>query len=346
MIGLGWRPGRYAGLAPPCSAPSNGSRHRSDSDSTPPPLPGNTTPGWRSAGASRPLIINVTERVAIDLEPTSLVIDNRPGEPVTKSVTITNRGNLPVVIGDIGAVPLDDEQKECRILRRAAEALDTEDPVTVDRLVEAIARAAKRVLDESGLLRVRNLTGTTELAPGQTMRLDLQIDLPTTLDPHTRYRGLVPIVTRDLQFVVVPFRVGGAPEKIPEKKTRSGARSAQAQTHDFPPHHHHAHHDPPHGVRARRSEMPHDTEHSTRHHHHEGGPSRSRDVHCGHHAGQFDGRGDGRLRRHPCITRDQQASPPAAPVQPVAQASLRVRGGALPWMLGLLLSLRVLCRRC
>ncbi|HEX2368533.1 MAG TPA: hypothetical protein VHM94_04790 [Acidimicrobiia bacterium] len=172
-------------------------------------------------GASRPLVINVTERVAIDLEPTSLVIDNRPGEPVTKSVTITNRGNLPVVIGDIGAVPLDDEQKECRILRRAAEALDTEDPVTVDRLVEAIARAAKRVLDESGLLRVRNLTGTTELAPGQTMRLDLQIDLPTTLDPHTRYRGLVPIVTRDLQFVVVPYRIGTAPETIPEKKTRT-----------------------------------------------------------------------------------------------------------------------------
>jgi hypothetical protein len=130
------------------------------------------------------------------------------------------------VIGDIGAVPLDDEQKECRILRRAAEALDTEDPVTVDRLVEAIARAAKRVLDESGLLRVRNLTGTTELAPGQTMRLDLQIDLPTTLDPHTRYRGRVPIVTRDLQFVVVPFRVGG-PEKTPEKKTRTARAPRQ-----------------------------------------------------------------------------------------------------------------------
>jgi hypothetical protein len=178
-------------------------------------------------GTSRPLIINVTERVAVDLEPNSLVIDNRPGEPITKSVTITNRGNLPVVIGDIGAVPLDDEQKECRILRRAAEALDTEDPVTVDRLVEAIARAAKRVLDESGLLRVRNLTGTTELAPGQTMRFDLQIDLPTTLDPHTRYRGTVPIVTRDLQFVVVPFRVGGPRETTPEKKTRTARAPRQ-----------------------------------------------------------------------------------------------------------------------
>jgi hypothetical protein len=59
------------------------------------------------------------------------------------------------------------------------------------------------------------------------MRLDLQIDLPTTLDPHTRYRGRVPIVTRDLQFVVVPFRVGGAPEKTPEKKTRTARAPRQ-----------------------------------------------------------------------------------------------------------------------
>ncbi len=167
-------------------------------------------------GSSRPLLISVVERIAIDLEPTSFVIENRPGESVSKSATVTNRGNVPVTIGEIGPVPLDDEQKECRILRRAAEALDSEETITLDRLVEAIARASKRVLDESGLLRVRNLSGTVEVSPGETVRLDLQVDVPATLDPHTRYRASAPIITKDLRFLIVPWRAS-----LPEKPVRS-----------------------------------------------------------------------------------------------------------------------------
>ena len=163
-------------------------------------------------GGVRPLILQIAEVVALDLSPPLLVVENRHGESVEKAVSVTNRGNVPLVIGEIGAVVLDDERFECRTLRRAAEVLGsaTED-VTVDHFLTEIARASRHVLERSGALRVRNLGGAVTVAPGETVSVGLRIDVPAGLDGHTRYVGTVPIYTQDLRFMVVPVRSSVAP---------------------------------------------------------------------------------------------------------------------------------------
>ena len=189
-------------------------------------------------GGIRPLVVQIAEVIDLDLSPSLLVVENRHGETVEKSVSVTNNGNVPLVIGDIGAVVLDDERFECRTLRRAAAKLGSYDrEVTVDSLVAEIALASREVLDRSGALRVRNLSGTVTVAPGETVRIDLRIDVPSTLEGHTRYVGTVPIYTEDLRFLVVPVRSSVESEEAeparvpaPAKKTSSPVRKSTGRT--------------------------------------------------------------------------------------------------------------------
>ena len=176
-------------------------------------------------GGVRPLVLQIAEVIDLDLSPSLLVVENRQGKAVEKSVSVTNRGNVPLVIGDIGAVVLDDERFECRTLRRAAAKLGSYDgEVTVDSLVTEIARASREVLERSGALRVRNLTGTVTVAPGETVRIDLRIDVPSTLESHTRYVGTVPIYTEDLRFLVVPVRSPAEPSDAEPARAPARAR--------------------------------------------------------------------------------------------------------------------------
>jgi hypothetical protein len=180
-------------------------------------------------GTTRQLVVQVAQRVSVDLEPRRILVANQPGGTTTASVVVTNQGNVAVTVGEIGAVPLDDEQRDCRILRRTVDALTADErEVSVERLLTEVTRASKQVLEEAGVLRIRNLSGPAEVPPGAVIRFDLSIEVPTTLDPHARYTGLAPIATGTLGFVVVPGIEGGVePSAPPKRATRRAARSAR-----------------------------------------------------------------------------------------------------------------------
>jgi hypothetical protein len=182
------------------------------------------------AGTTRQLVVQVAQRVSIDLEPRRILVANRPGATSAASVVVTNQGNVPVTVGEIGAVPLDDEQRDCRILRRTVEALTADErEVSVERLLTEVTRASKQVLDETGVLRIRNLSGPAEVPPGAVTRFDLSIEVPKTLDPHARYTGFVPIATSTLSFAVVPGIEGGVePSTAPKRAARRPAKAAAA----------------------------------------------------------------------------------------------------------------------
>lgn len=172
------------------------------------------------AGRRRPVLLQVAETVRLDVEPARLVIENRPDEVVTKRVIFSNGGNVPLTIGEIRAVPLDEELLICRAGRAAlAEVGDEVD--SVDELAVAVVRQINAILKQTGVLRVHNTAGTVELPPGAVQPVDLEIRVPAKLERRSRYFGSAAIYTTNLEFVVVP--VGGASTEGP-RTTRRGRR--------------------------------------------------------------------------------------------------------------------------
>jgi hypothetical protein len=178
-------------------------------------VPPHTQPGEYQAELTigtqtRPVLVHVTEQISLSISPSRLVLENRAGATAIRQVLFTNQGNVPLTIGEIGAVPLDDDLLVCRTLRAALKSLDEKlaqesgRPQTSDYLGE-VALQAKEVLDRAGALRVHNQEGAVALAPGESRLITLEIRVPDTLERRSRYRGQAAVYDADLSFVIVPI---------------------------------------------------------------------------------------------------------------------------------------------
>lgn len=187
-----------------------------------------TSPGRYEAeldvdGQISPVVIQVLENLALTLSPDRLVLLNQGGSTQTKSLLITNSGNVAISIGEIGAVPLDDDFISCRILRGTLNELQLEETVVtpekskkpppddeqkplriVGKILEAAVNQAADAFDKAGALRVHNASGLTPIAPGETKEINLEIKIPASLDRRHRYRGVAALYTANLNFEVVP----------------------------------------------------------------------------------------------------------------------------------------------
>jgi hypothetical protein len=177
-------------------------------------IPVHTPPGRYDgelmvAGQNVAVVIHVVEDFDLDVAPTEVVLENRAGDRTVRQIVCTNRGNVPLVIGEIGAVVLDDELTNCRSLRAVTAAWPDVDGQhdAVDRFIDLFVNEGwKKVVEHSGVLRVRTVGGPRELSPGETQVVDLEITLPDKLEPRTRYTGVAPLYMSDLTFRIVPVR--------------------------------------------------------------------------------------------------------------------------------------------
>jgi hypothetical protein len=161
------------------------------------------------AGQTVDVVIHVVEDYDLDVAPTEVVLENRAGDRTVRQIVCTNRGNVPLVLGEIGAVVLDDELTNCRSLRAVTAAWPDEDGQhdAIDRFVDLFVKEGwKKVVEHSGVLRVHTAGGSRELLPGQTQVVELEITLPDKLEPRTRYTGVAPLYMSDLTFRIVPVR--------------------------------------------------------------------------------------------------------------------------------------------
>jgi hypothetical protein len=164
-----------------------------------------TPPGTYQAdldvdGQQRTVVLHVTEDVALTIAPREIVIANRSGERIKKSVVFTNDGNVPVTVRPIGVVVLDEELAHCRALRGALADVG-ETMKNLDDFVVALGRRY-HALYQTLALRVQNDEVT--IAPGETQSVDLTIAVPEKLEPRSRYTGYAAISTSTLTFTIVP----------------------------------------------------------------------------------------------------------------------------------------------
>ena len=177
-------------------------------------IPSHTPPGRYDckllvAGQTVEVVIHVVEDYELDVAPTEVVLENRAGDRTVRQIVCTNRGNVPLTIGEIGAVVLDDELTNCRSLRAVTAAWPDEDGQhdAIDRFVDLFVKEGwKKVVEHSGVLRVHTAGGPRELLPGQTQVIDLEITLPDKLEPRTRYTGVAPLYLSNVIFQIVPVR--------------------------------------------------------------------------------------------------------------------------------------------
>jgi hypothetical protein len=183
-----------------------------------------TPPGEHQAtlvlGAfSYPAILHVEETIDFSMSPDRVLVDNLPGSRAHKRVTFVNHGNVPLRIGRIGAVPLDDEMAVCRTIRATlANAGKSE---TFNEWFTAYLREGKKQLEKSGLLWVEADSGPIDIAPGATVPVDFMVRIPDTLDPGGRYLAIANIYDSNLHFQLVPTGDTRPSRPVPDAPTRS-----------------------------------------------------------------------------------------------------------------------------
>lgn len=191
-------------------------------------IPTDTPPGSYEgelavAGGQIPTVLHVVEDVELEVAPAEVVLESGAGERVDRQIVCTNHGNVPLVVGEIGAVVLDDELTTCRSLRAVTAAWPDEggEHDAVDRFVDLYVKEGwKKVVEHSGVLRVHTRGGPQEIPPGETRVVVLEITLPDRLEPRTRYTAVAPLYTTDLTFRVVPVR--GRPDSAGGQRAPDG----------------------------------------------------------------------------------------------------------------------------
>jgi len=175
------------------------------------------------AGRSRSAVLNVTEVFDLTVQPQSIVVLNRPGLAQRKQLIVTNEGNVAFAIGDIGDVDLKDDMIWDRTARVAVEQWGDRANENIEELIVAVIRIAREDAYRTGILSVHNLSGKVEVMPGEMANIDLEITLREELPHNSRYRGLTPILTKDLEIIVVSS--GGPVEHVLPTKTVERAKS-------------------------------------------------------------------------------------------------------------------------
>ncbi len=168
----------------------------------------NTPPGEYHAevqvgGQVRQIVMHVTELVRLEIDPDPVVVENLPGETLTKQVVFSNRGNVPLRLAEIGAVALDEEFQNCRA-GRAAIMHSGEHEEGLEHFLAEYIRQTKVVVEQTGLLRVHNTAGPFTLEAGEVRAVNLEFRVPDRLEERSRYFGAVALYTSNLNIVITP----------------------------------------------------------------------------------------------------------------------------------------------
>ncbi len=189
--------------------PTEAAQFDLDFDLGPHTPPGRYVGSIEVAGAVRPAEVTITEVHDLDISPDYLVITGAPGSTISKEVVVHNRGNVDAEMPSSMGLPLDDDLRDCRVLRQATAKVSEQDETSLDDLLKILADVGQQVLDDAGILRARIGGGKGPVAAGEIRALSCSFTLPKTLRFGSRYRARLPLGAQVVHVLVVPQRGNG-----------------------------------------------------------------------------------------------------------------------------------------
>jgi len=131
---------------------------------------------------------------------------------------------------------LRDDVANVRDLRGVIAPLLAEVPRNLDDVVAVLLAVMPPQGPVVGRLSVRTQGAPMELAPGHSAKLELEVSLPEGLPPNGRYSGRVPVLTKNLEFIVIsptgpprlePARAVARPEPAAAGTRRPAEKSSR-----------------------------------------------------------------------------------------------------------------------
>lgn len=180
--------------------------------------PGEHTAELDLGGRTQKVVLHVAEVLDLTVVPDAFVVINSPGVAQTKRVVVTNEGNVPFTLADPGPAVLRDDLPAGRVRRVAIEPLPGREESDLEALAVAMLAVVREEERGQGRVEVAIGGGEVQLQPGETKPVDLEITLKDELPAGGRYRARVPVLTRDVDIVVV---TSGGPVKAEAPKRRS-----------------------------------------------------------------------------------------------------------------------------
>lgn len=175
-------------------------------------------------GARTTAVVEVAEHPRARISPATLVTRGTPGTTVTARVAVSNLGNVPVPLGRLGAVTIEERGGVCRSLEGALRAEGEHGHGAV--LDEAVRRIAGTRVDR---MRVR-VAEAGAVEPGETRAVDLELHLPPDMAAGRTYIGLLHMVGASLLVEVTAEGVAADEAEAPATKKATRPRSRRGST--------------------------------------------------------------------------------------------------------------------
>jgi hypothetical protein len=152
-----------------------------------------------SCGSQRePVVVHVWEKQSLRVDPDEIRLRGAGGDVLTTLVVITNEGNVTETMRDLALVFLEERNWVGRSLVHALREIKAEEghQAYFDRLVRELRVTLARPA------RVTLRSDDSELRPGETREVELEIALPAELVKGRTYFGQTPFMSGELFFEV------------------------------------------------------------------------------------------------------------------------------------------------
>lgn len=150
--------------------------------------PGEHTITLMLGDEERQMVVHVAENMQLRVEPAMVRLVGAAKAKLSKTLVVTNLGNVSAAIDRLGAVILEEDGGMCRSVQASLRAKGAEgyEPF-LDALVAELATT--RV----DMLRVGVPDDVSEIPPGESRSIALEFHLPGDLTPGRRYFGQLAI---------------------------------------------------------------------------------------------------------------------------------------------------------
>jgi hypothetical protein len=160
--------------------------------------PGTYTADLSCGSQHEPVIVHVWERAGLQVDPGEIRLRGAAGEVLSTKVVVTNESNATQTCRDIALVFLEERNWVGRSLVFALR--ETKEDEGYQAYLDRVVRELKVSLTRPARVTIR--TGFSELQPGESRELELEITLPAELVKGRTYFGSTKFMSGKLIFRV------------------------------------------------------------------------------------------------------------------------------------------------